>query len=202
MKRTGQVSLAAILFAILASLFTCGQSTQAVVPNVRGDDPIRAYDRLNRAGFRVSIVGDCSSRWHAGGFTECTGARVDAEPRARRRMTSGSTVVIGLGPANLCSNFGGCIGDRAFVDSPLPEPSQPALMPDLVGEPLSSAIERTGCLQILIPRLPPLRAADKPHLLDNYVVAGQSPAPGAPTEATASSPPCASALTFRVTIAK
>jgi len=201
MKRAGQVSLAAVLFAILASLFTCGQSTQALVPNVRGYAPIRAYDKLHRAGFRVSIVGECSSRWRAGGI-ECSGARVNAEPLARRRMTSGSTVVIGLGPAKPCSNFGGCIGVRAFVDSPVLKSSQPALMPDLVGEPLGSAIEKTGCLQILIPRLPSLRSADKRNLLDNYVVAGQSPAPGVPTEATASSPPCASAVTFRVTIAK
>lgn len=211
MKNAKRVSLLAALIALLVSLSACGQSKKVTVPNVRYDDPTQAYDKLREAGLRVSIGGACFSASLVGDGAGCAGVAVKTEPQSGHTLTSNSIVAISLSPLFAC-DFGGyknCLrgGKRiprrnSYPSQPsrTPDRSQLSRMPDLVGKPLSAAIKSVGCFQITVPRLPPLRTGDKPHLLDNYVVVNQSPAAGAITEVTASSPLCTRTVTVRVTI--
>lgn len=221
----------AILASVVAALSACG--SERTVPDVRFEDPETAYELLHDAGFKVTIRGACSSSQPAAAApfaawpaavplaappppSDCNirlaGVVVVTEPHLGLSLRTGSTVVIGLGPLRDCGDFGpgSCVftsGGKVRIDTPLsPEDSprrQPSLMPDLVGETLTSAKRKIGCLTLDV-QLPPLRAGDRPQLLDHYVVAGQSPAEGEFVGPSASSPPCSPwrPITLKVELAR
>jgi beta-lactam-binding protein with PASTA domain len=212
MKNVRLISTVTAVVALLVFLSACG-AKKATVPNVKYKDPETAYDLLHKAGLKVSMRGECSSKWLAGVGSGCGDVVVTmTEPQSGRSVASGSTVVIGVSPLLACdfSGYLHCLpgGKRIPIDrteslpSRTPNPPQPSQMPDLRGKALSSAMRDMGCLQIAVPQLPPLRAVDRPHLLDNYVVVRQSPAPGSITSVSASNPPCSLTVTADVRLAK
>ncbi len=218
--------------AILASSVTAFSAcdSERTVPDVRYEDLETAYELLHYVGFKVTVT--CSSgrpaaaapysAWPAAvplaapsPLSDCTidltGPVVVTEPHLGRSLRTGSTVVIGVRPPSICGlGRSSCIytdSGEVRIDTPQsPEISprrQPSLMPDLVGETLTSAKRRIGCLSLSVSLLP-LRAGDRPHLLDNYVVTRQSPAKGEFVGPSASNPPCSPwrPITLKVELAR
>ena len=206
MRNLRLISTAAALIALLVSLSACG-AKKVTVPNVKYKDPLAAYEMLHKAGLKVSMRGECSTKWFSSGDSGCAVAVTRIEPQSGGSLAAGSTVVISVSQLSAC-HFGGFVdclhGKSIRVERASSQPSrtpnlpQPSQMPDLRGKALSSAIRGAGCLPVDVPLLPPLRAADRPHLLDNYVVVRQSPAPGSLTSVTASNPPCSLTVTLKV----
>jgi len=164
-----------VVVAVLAmALSACGSSTRTV-PDIQasaGDYEV-AYAMLHRAGFRVSTDITFS-------LGSSCGIPSGTRPAAGTKLQAGSTVhVVGFSPC----------GSRAFI---IPEPScpkRPALVPDLRGETLSSAVRENGCFSITA-TLPRLDSANAPSFLDNYLVERQLPKAGTDNPVvSASSPP-------------
>ena len=163
------------------TLSACGSATRTV-PNIQasqGDYEV-AYAMLHKAEFRVST----DITFSLGG--SC-GIPFGTRPAVGTRLRAGSTVHV-VGSRYGEPGFSAC-GSRAFI---IPEPScpkRPALVPDLRGETLSSAVRENGCFSITA-TLPRLDSANAPSFLDNYLVERQLPKAGTDNPVvSASSPP-------------
>ena len=182
MSRTKGVSTVAVLLALLFALAGCGKSEQVTVPNVKGEDPKSAYETLHKAGLQVSTSDSMRYRFGLEEFLP-HGQRAGFPPQVQRQTPQAGHAVARESVVEITT---GCwiVAGGVFECDPYPE-----AVPDLIGETLGSIGEHEHCFS-LEAKLPPLDAANQPGLLDNYVVIGQSPAPGEQTAPiSASNPP-------------
>jgi hypothetical protein len=166
------------LLAALAALSSCGESKSesktVTVPNVKGKETMAAYDLLHEAGLRVSI----SETLHYQ-------LRIVAPPLPLPRGGPLRPVVhrqtLQAGRIVRRGSVAGIETDHLIlVQNPFKCYRFPGMIPSFVGETLGSLSDHERCFSIDAKKLPPLDAADEPHLLDNYVVTRQSPAPATP----------------------
>jgi len=156
-----------VLVAFAALAFSaCGgkrAERRTIVPEAAANnDAYRAYDLLHRTGLRVAVP--------TGFSHQATQAAIfsSLKPRAGSIVPRGSVekLEIERGP----------IGSVATRKGSIPS----AKVPDFTGASLFTvdawAQKHDHYWECL--RLPPFAASNRPHLLDNYVVVHQSPAPG------------------------
>jgi hypothetical protein len=122
-----------------------------------------AYDRLHEAGLKVAIRNSFSIQSNVGLSSS------PPEPRQGSVVPRGSVVTIGA--------RSGLLGSLVYWANK-PPPSEK--IPDFVGGSPTGVRRWADSRDIYwrIQSLPALPAGDRPHLLDNYVVVKQSPAPG------------------------
>ena len=172
-SRTKRVLALVALAAALLTPVGCAERDSATVPKVTGEDPVRAYVLLHKAGLRVSTGGRLNYGLRLRSPAEASviggwlpGAGVTEQtPKPGRSVARNSVVVIKADSLR---------GDRRIFNC---DP-YPVRVPDLVGQTVGYISEHEGCFSIEAKNLPPLHAASEPCLLDNYVVTKQSPAAG------------------------
>ena len=119
----------------------------------------QAYERLHDAGFRVSIPVAFSLN------AEDPSASTLPLPRAGSIAARGSVATIGPRFGPIGEWFG--------------RPRARIRVPSFAGQPATRAIDWARRQRLFwIVRAPALRAGARPRLLDNYVIAGQTQAPG------------------------
>ena len=152
---------------VLVSTGCLGSSTSPVpsksrvaVPNVVGLPVLAAANRLQRAGFAVTVP----KRFYLSSQTPQPAVKQES-PAPGSRLVQGSAVVIDL-------EYRCCIG------SPVVSTAHALIMPNVVGQPLDVAIREvsaeTGFYDVSIP---PATATGEP-LLATYRVTKQWPQPG------------------------
>jgi hypothetical protein len=161
MTRVPLLVVTALLAALVAGWSGKSPGPLATVPAVDGTILANAYQRLEAAGFRVGVRAPFMLDAHdeIGAFTQSL--------RAGTRAPRGATVWIS---AKRMSHF-----ELAVISG-----SRPTKAPDLVGKPadrVEAWIARTRGASYAI-HAPALRPSSRPHLLDNYRVARQTPGPG------------------------
>ncbi len=151
-------------------------SASVVVPTVVNDEVEPAYERLHRAGLRVGIHRRLTLPFDSSAYV------VRQIPKASQRVRRGTVVSIELAIPPIS------VGSPA-----VPTEIKRFTVPEFIGKPISTAVAWTEKAQLpWEARLPSLVAGNGSTLLDNYLVARQTPASGA----TLSAP---STLTLRGT---
>lgn len=144
---------------------TTGVSSGTVrVPEVRGERVVRAYRRLHRAGFKVSIP----KGFELDTLTASVAVVQHMYPSAGRRLRDGSFVRLRVGCE--CA-----IGSPAVPVGTLPRYS----VPDFDGRTIG-AVRRWIARKALFvtEHIGPLRAGNADSLYENYRIARQHPRPG------------------------
>lgn len=195
MRSARLVSTSVLLAAVSLAVAGCGQNGTATVPDVKGKDSVVAYEVLHKVGLCISI--DQSLQYDLA-FTLAPRAVILApgivesqEPRAGRVVAHGSSVRIQIS------------GNRVESLRRLNCSDRSEIVPDYVGKTLAWIDSHNSCFPISAAKLPPLHAARKSRLLENYEVVSQSPAPGTSLlPISASNPPGYTTLTVEVTRAR
>lgn len=160
--RIGGAATASALLATLVAAPGGAQVKLVRVPRVTGrGDMFSAYDVLRSAGFRVAVANGFSatSLQDPGVLTQ--------RPRRGSVVPEGSVVTITAGV--------GAVGS-----SGVPKPMPTAVVPSFAGKPPAKVIAWAEHRRLYwaIRQIPPLPPSSAPHLLDNFRVTRQQPAPG------------------------
>lgn len=160
----------AVLTASFSGAFAASSrpaSQRLTVPDAVSRDMFASYERLHRAGLRVRL----SASFSAGTLPSSCSPRIATQrPRAGQPTRFGSVVTLGLRP-QFC-----LVGSPGVPTGKLPS----AIVPDFIGKRVSVAVAWADRHDLYSEEddLPALHAGAAAHLLDNYRVVGQQPAPG------------------------
>lgn len=191
MNQIKRVSAVAVLLALLFALVGCGKSEEVTVPNVRGMDPEAAYELLHKAGLRVSTSEAMDYRFRL--VTTVVPVGIAGFPPDVQEQTPQPGSAVARDSVVEIATGGWILSGGILKCDPYPTTT-----PDLVGETLESLSQHESCFS-LEAKLPPLKAANKPSLLDNYVVTAQFPTPGEQAlPISASNPPGYATVTVEV----
>lgn len=140
--------------------------SSVTVPSVLRLDLLTAYEKLHRAGVRVSFKRSFSIDWSGACIPLVTGS----QPRANSTVRSGSTVV-------LSTAMPGCPVASPAVPVPRPKPSR---VPSFSGKPLTAAIDWVKRHHFTwAATIPPLQDGGAASLYRNYTITAQNPHQGA-----------------------
>ena len=148
-----------------AKNYRSARRSSLTVPSVARLGLLTAYEKLHRAGVRVTFGRTFSIDWSG----ECVPIVTGSQPRASSSVRRGSTVVLStsMPPCGLAS---------PAVPVPRPKPSR---VPSFTGKPLTAAIAWVKRHHLTwAATVPRLHHGDAATLYGNYTITGQSPDQG------------------------
>jgi hypothetical protein len=155
------LAIVVVATAVAAGCREEKRTRMVTVPLVTQTDVVRAYDLLRAAGLRMAI----RNRFSVAAL--CVPIAQKQSPRRGRRTAAGSVVTVSAG--------------SCLIGSPSVMTSMPtATVPNFEGRSPAAVVtwaERSSMFWA-VRDLDPLPQTDAHHLLDNYLVVRQRPAPG------------------------